>query len=47
MSIFMDEIFVKAVTYINFNTIRTHTYTHRYEFFTPIPPQLPLTGSLS
>ena len=35
MTMFMDEIFVKAVTYMNFNTIRTHTYTHRYEF--PFP----------
>lgn len=35
MTIFMDEIFVKAVTYMNFDTIRAHTYTDRYEF--PFP----------
>ena len=47
MSIFMDEIFVKAVTYINFNTIRTHTYTHRYEFFTPTVATYWLTELIS
>lgn len=40
MSSFMDKIFVKAVTYINFNIIHTRTYTHRYEFLLPnrLPP---------
>ena len=44
MTIFMDGIFVKAVTYMNFNTIRTHTYTHTHTHTGMNPPSLPVTS---